>query len=211
MTSLPPLSQDLDPQYRSIGKKMDVLRHRNRFGPKIEAPYLIGLSYNPFDKEFVYLVNISLSTGYPNQINGYNLMVIEAGMKSHSSPKQKRHRTTTLPDKANYIYDGVGTMNVIGNYVGLLHTGSPDDVNDILIEFDLIRDGRDVETLTVKGTDAPINAVLEYSNGLYYTFTIKEGADKGNNKHLTFKNTILSVFFNFIFLQEFFIPIYKKH
>lgn len=174
--SLPPLSQSLDPEYRTVRKKMDVLRHRNRFGPKMDKQYIFGLSYNPFDKAIVNFMNISLTTGYPKYFDGVDLVIIESKLKNDVT---KRKSVTRETEKIfGYICAAIGAINSRGDYVGLFHDEKLDD--DLAFSVLVVSlHGLYTEFYPIKGLKAPINAILPYSNGSFYTFSIAEGSDAG--------------------------------
>ncbi|XP_063403697.1 uncharacterized protein LOC134687376 [Mytilus trossulus] len=175
--SLPPLSQSLDPEYRTVRKKMDVLRYRNRFGPKMDKQYIFGLSYNPFDKAIVNFMNISLTTGYPKYFDGVDLVIIESKLKNDVT---KRKSTTRETEKIfGYICAAIGAINSRGDYVGLFHDEKLDD--DLAFNVMVINlHGENTEFYPIKALKAPINAILPYSNGSFYTFSIAEGSDAGD-------------------------------
>lgn len=176
--SLPPLSQSFDPEYRNLKKKFDMLRYKHRNGPQIAVPYLIGFSFNPFQKSIVDLVNISVETGYPYHFHQYD-MNIAASIKGIEKQRVDNHRERQQ-ETENYMYDGIGGINSMGNAVGLLHTGTPDEITDVFVEFDLNQQGKIIHSSVLTDIGGPINAIIPYETDRYYTFSILPGTKQGN-------------------------------
>ena len=176
--SLPPLSQSFDPEYRNLKKKFDMLRYKHRNGPQISVPYLVGFSFNPFQKSIVDLVNISVETGYPYHVHQYD-MNIETSIKGIEKQRVDNHRERQ-PETEKYMYDGIGGINSMGNVVGLLHTGTPDEMIDVFVEFDLNQRGKIMHSSVLTDTGGPINAIIPYETDRYYTFSILPGTKQGN-------------------------------
>jgi hypothetical protein len=54
-------------------------------------------------------------------------MNIETSIKGIEKQRVDNHRERQ-PETEKYMYDGIGGINSMGNVVGLLHTGTPDEI-----------------------------------------------------------------------------------
>ncbi|OWF45935.1 uncharacterized protein LOC110456456 [Mizuhopecten yessoensis] len=170
-----------DPSFRTANAVYELHKSSPMRTELTDTVRLQGLVYNEFEPDRIHFVNISLNTGFIQELNTFDIGLDYSARRS-LQPTSGRD-PTILPFKMNFLIDGIVAVNRESNTVLTVYHngGSMDDVasNVMAIYTD---NGELKLTKPIQDFDGvPISALVFVKPQTYASFSIQEDHDNQGN------------------------------